>query len=291
MSSLEPGAAASGVEQQDAVGDGATGPAPPHDVAVFVTGGASGIGAAVALLAAERGGRVAVVDADADGAEATAQAAREGGAPAVLALRADVRDEAQLDAALERCTRELGCPAAVLANAGIEVNGPAHELALSDWERVLAVNLTGAFLTARLTIRRLLDAGRTGSIVCTSSPSAFVGHAGGGNAAYGASKGGLSAMVRSLAIDHAGDGIRVNAVVPGATDTPILLAGVPAAERAREHARLTAAAREQIPLRRMAEPAEIARAVLWLWSGESSYVTGSHLVCDGGLMAKSANTF
>lgn len=272
-------------------GDAVLGGAARDDVAVFVTGGASGIGAAVALLAAERGARVAVVDADADGAEATAQAARDRGAPAALALGADVRDETQLEAALARCTAELGLPAAVLANAGIEVNRPAHALALHDWERVLAVNLTGAFLTARLAIRRLLDAGRPGSVVCTSSPSAFVGHAGGGNAAYGASKGGLSAMVRSLAIDYAGDGIRVNAVVPGATDTPILLAGVPAAERAREHARLTAAAREQIPLGRMAAPAEIARAVLWLWSDDSSYVTGSHLVCDGGLMAKSANTF
>lgn len=259
--------------------------------AVFVTGAASGIGAAVALLAAQRGARVAVVDADARGAEATAARALERGAPAALALAADVRDEAQLDAALERCAGELGAPAAVLANAGVEVNVPAHELALADWERVLAVNLTGAFLTARLAIRRLLAAGLPGSVVCTSSPSAFVGHAGGGNAAYGASKGGLSALVRSLAIDYAGDGIRVNAVVPGATDTPILLAGVPEAERERTHAELTAAAAEQIPLRRMAEPVEIARAVLWLWSQESSYVTGSHLICDGGLMAKSANTF
>lgn len=267
------------------------GASPGRDDVAFVTGGASGIGSAVALLAAERGARVAVVDADADGAEATARAARERGAPAALALGADVRDEAQLDAALARCAEELGVATAVLANAGIEVNGPAHRLALSDWERVLAVNLTGAFLTARLAIGRLLEAGRAGSVVCTSSPSAFVGHAGGGNAAYGASKGGISAMVRSLAIDYAGDGIRVNAVVPGATDTPILLAGVPAGERERTHARLVAAAAEQIPLGRMAAPAEVARAVLWLWSPESSYVTGSHLICDGGLMAKSANTF
>jgi NAD(P)-dependent dehydrogenase (short-subunit alcohol dehydrogenase family) len=259
--------------------------------AVFVTGAASGIGAAVALLAAQRGARVAIVDHDAVGADAVAEQALRLGAPGALALTADVRDEAQVQQALTRCAAELGEPVAVLANAGVEVNRAAHELPLGDWQRVIDVNLTGAFLTARAAIGRLLEQGATGSIVCTSSPAAFTGHAGGGNAAYAASKGGLSAMVRSLAIDYAGQGIRVNAVVPGATDTPILLAGVAEAERERTYATLLEQAADQIPLRRMGTPAEVARAVLWLWSDESSYVTGSHLVCDGGLMAKSANTF
>jgi NAD(P)-dependent dehydrogenase (short-subunit alcohol dehydrogenase family) len=119
-------------------------------------------------------------------------------------------------------------------------------------------------------------------VVCTSSPAAFVGHAGGGNAAYAASKGGISAMVRSLALDYAPYGIRVNAVVPGATDTPLL-------GDARDE--IAERAREEIPLGRLAAPAEVAEAVLWLWSDAASYVTGSHLVVDGGLMAKSANTF
>jgi NAD(P)-dependent dehydrogenase (short-subunit alcohol dehydrogenase family) len=130
----------------------------------------------------------------------------------------------------------------------------------------------------------MLAAGATGSVVCTSSPSAFVGFAGGGNAAYAASKGGISALVRSLALDYAAHGIRVNAVVPGATDTPLLTAGAP-----REQ--ILERARKEIPLGRLGEPAEVAEAVVWLWSDAAGYVTGSHLVVDGGLMAKSANTF
>ena len=97
-------------------------------------------------------------------------------------------------------------------------------------------------------------------------------------------------MVRSLAIDYAADGIRVNGVVPGATDTPLVTLAVPLDERAVMHRRVVEQAREQIPLGRMAEPAEVAEAVTWLWSDAASYVTGSHLVVDGGLMAKSANT-
>jgi NAD(P)-dependent dehydrogenase (short-subunit alcohol dehydrogenase family) len=128
----------------------------------------------------------------------------------------------------------------------------------------------------------MLAAGRGGSVVCTSSPAAFVGFAGGGNAAYAASKGGISALVRSLALDYAPHGIRVNAVVPGATDTQ-LLGG--------DREQLIDRARREVPLGRLAAPAEVAEAVLWLWSDAASYVTGSHLVVDGGLMAKSANTF
>jgi len=205
----------------------------------------------------------------------------------VLGIEADVGDEAAVERALARCRDELGVPTAVLANAGVEVNGAAHELPLARWEQLLQVNLTGAFLTARHAIRAMLDADLGGSVVCTSSPSAFVGFAGGGNAAYAASKGGISALVRSLALDYAAAGIRVNAVVPGATDTPLLTGG----EKAAARERLIEQAAEQIPLGRLGTPDEIAGAVMWLWSEVASYVTGSHLVVDGGLMAKSANTF
>jgi NAD(P)-dependent dehydrogenase (short-subunit alcohol dehydrogenase family) len=235
----------------------------------LVTGAGSGIGAAVARAAARAGMRVAALDLR--GLDAL-----DGD---ILALEADVRDEESLAGALARCRERLGIPTAVLANAGIERNGPAHAIPLGDWDETLQVNLTGAFLTARHAIAAMLETGTPGSVVCTSSPAAFVGFAGGGNAAYAASKGGVSALVRSLALDYAADGIRVNAVVPGATATP-LLGDVPD-ERVRE----------QIPLRRLGTPDDVADAVLWLWSDASSYVTGSHLVVDGGLLAKSANTF
>jgi len=258
---------------------------------VFVTGAASGIGAAVALAAAKAGARVAALDVDGERVAEVARKAERAGATQVLGLKADVSDEVAVARTVARCREELGVPTAVLANAGIELNAPAHEIPLVQWQRLLDVNLTGAFLTARHTIRAMLDAGVGGSVVCTSSPSAFIGFAGGENAAYAASKGGVSALVRSLALDYAGAGIRVNAIVPGATDTPLLTLGVADDERAAARARLVAAAAEQIPVGRLGTPDEVAGAVLWLWSDAAAYVTGSHLVVDGGLMAKSANTF
>jgi 3-oxoacyl-[acyl-carrier protein] reductase len=118
-----------------------------------------------------------------------------------------------------------------------------------------------------------------------------VGFAGGHNAAYAASKGGISALIRSLALDYASVGIRVNGVVPGATDTPLLTVSVPAEERTELRERIIERARQQVPLGRLGTPDEVANAVLWLWSDAASYVTGSHLVVDGGLLAKSANDF
>ena len=256
------------------------------DRVVVITGAASGIGRATALRCAERGASLALLDRD-EAVETVRVEAGEQGAARAIALRCDVADESEVAAAIDACADQLGTPTALAANAGVEINGPAHALPLADWHRVIEVNLTGAFLTCRHVIRRLLESGQPGSIVCTSSPSAFVGFAGGGNGAYGASKGGVSALVRSLAIDYAGAGIRVNAVVPGATDTPLLRAGQPA----RVHGELDRQAVEQIPLRRLAEPREIANAIVWLLGDESSYVTGTHLVCDGGLLATSANTF
>jgi NAD(P)-dependent dehydrogenase (short-subunit alcohol dehydrogenase family) len=258
---------------------------------IIVTGAASGIGRAVALACAERGARVGVLDIDADVAGEVADEARRLGAPDAVPLACDVSDEDDVEEAFAHCVARLGTPSGLHANAGIEINQLAHHMALADWQRVLQVNLTGTFLCCRRAIGAMIDGGRGGSIVCTSSPSAFVGFAGGGNGAYGASKGGISALVRSLAIDYAPHGIRVNAVVPGATDTPLLLLDTPVSDRSQARDELLRQAGRQIPLGRLAQPGEIANAVTWLLSEQASYVTGSHLICDGGLMAKSANTF
>lgn len=252
---------------------------------VAVTGAGSGIGRAVLLAAAARGARVAALDVNEAAAASVAEEALAAGAARAVAVRCDVASEPSVAAAFDTVSAAVGDPGAVFANAGIEVNAALHEFPAGDWERVVAVNLVGVFLTCREALRRLVDAGRGGSVVCTSSPAAFVGHSGGGNSAYAASKGGVTAFVRSAALDYAPYGIRVNAVVPGATDTAMLTAG------GADPDRLRAAAAIQIPLGRLGRPDEVAAAVLWLLSGESSYVTGSHLVCDGGLMAKSANDF
>lgn len=257
---------------------------------MLVTGAASGIGAAVVLAAAREGARVAALDVDREGVEQVAAEAQQAGAAHVLGLTADVSDEAAVAQALTRCERDLGLPGAVLANAGVELNGPPHEMPLDTWRRQLDVNLTGAFLIVKHTIGRMVRQGAAGSVVCTSSPAAFFGFAGGGNAAYAASKGGVSAMVRSLAVDYAKAGIRVNAVVPGAIDTPLLTCGVPEDQRDAAHEQIVEKSATEIPAGRLGTPAEVAAAVLWLWSDAASYVTGSHLVVDGGLTARGANT-
>jgi NAD(P)-dependent dehydrogenase (short-subunit alcohol dehydrogenase family) len=262
-----------------------------EDRAVIVTGGGSGIGRAVALLCAERGARVAVLDLRNDEAEHTAEEALRRGARRAISVQCDVGIESEVESALVRCRHELGGPSGIFANAGVELNGPAHEMTYETWNRVITTNLTGIFLTCKYALRAMVENGEGGAIVCTSSPAAFVGFAGGGNGPYAASKGGVSALVRALALDYAPYGVRINAVVPGATDTPMMWAGFPAAEREAARRGVEEKAKNEIPLGRLARPEEPARAVLWLLSDESSYVTGSHLVCDGGILAKGPNTF
>jgi NAD(P)-dependent dehydrogenase (short-subunit alcohol dehydrogenase family) len=258
--------------------------------AVLVTGAASGIGRATALLCVSRGVAVAATDRDQDGLGSLADEAKAFRGR-LLTLPGDVTFEPDVERIVAEASDVLGTLVRVVASAGIEINAAPHELPAADWDRVLQTNLTGTFLTCRVALRSMVDAQVGGSIVCLSSPAAFVGFAGGGNAAYAASKGGVSALVRTLAIDYARYGIRVNAVVPGATDTPMLLSAVPAQERAAARDELVERAAHEVPLGRLAQPAEIAQAVAWLLSDQASYVTGSHLVCDGGLLAKSANTF
>lgn len=258
--------------------------------AVLVTGAASGIGRATALLWTSRGGTVAATDRDEDGLRSLAEQA-VGSRGRLLTLPGDVTSEHDVEQVFAEARDALGPVVKVVASAGIEINAAMHELSAAEWDRVLRTNLSGTFLTCKIALKTMVDAHAGGSIVCLSSPAAFVGFAGGGNAAYAASKGGVSAFVRSLAIDYARYGIRVNAVVPGATDTPLLVAGVSVQDRGSARAELVERAAREVPLGRLAHPAEIAQAVAWLLSDQASYVTGSHLVCDGGLLAKSANTF
>lgn len=258
---------------------------------VVVTGAGAGIGRAAVLACARLGARVAALDIDESAANAVADEASGLGASTSLGLGCDVTDEAAVRTTLDRAWSALGPFDGVFANAGVEIGAPLHEFATGDWRRVLEVNLVGVFLTCRESLRLLVHAGARASIVCTSSPSAFVGFSGGGNSAYAASKGGVSAFVRSAAIDYGPAGIRVNAVVPGATDTAMLLSGVPAEQVATESRRIVKASRTQVPLGRLARPEEVASAVVWLLSDDSSYVTGTNLVCDGGLLAKSPNNF
>lgn len=245
---------------------------------ILVTGGARGIGFAVARLAARAGVPVAIVDRDRDALERAAAAL--GGD--CLLIACDVRDEAQVRAAFETALTELGSLHGVVASAGIDRAAPFHELATQDLDDLLAVNLRGTALTCREALKHMLPA-EAGSIVCVSSPFAQVGGAA-GTGAYSASKGGVSALVRALAVEYGPRGIRVNAVLPGPTETDLMWAGVEAADVPRMRAQVAT----EVPLQRLADPEEPARAALWLLSDQASYVTGAHLVCDGGVLAKAS---
>jgi NAD(P)-dependent dehydrogenase (short-subunit alcohol dehydrogenase family) len=251
---------------------------------VVITGGAAGIGRATALLCAERGDRVAILDRDEAGAQKTAEDALKCGAAAAVGLGCDVREESEVECAFRHVCSRIGAPYGIFANAGIDIGGMIHELPIEKWHYLLQTNLTGVFLACKHGVRMMLDAKIGGSIVCTSSPTSFVALRSGGAGAYSATKAGISALVRCLAVDYAQFGIRVNAIVPGATETGMMWNNVASSAIPAMREQLN----REIPLGRLAEPEDPARCVLWLLSNDSAYVTGSHLICDGGILAKAS---
>jgi NAD(P)-dependent dehydrogenase (short-subunit alcohol dehydrogenase family) len=232
----------------------------------LVTGASSGIGRATATALAREGASVALVALPGD--ELDAAAAECGG----RAIAADVGDPG----AVADAFAQAGPVDAVFNNAGISIVAPIAETTDEQWQRQLRTNLTGSFNVAREAARGMLARGR-GAIVNTASELALTGQA--GYAAYTATKGGVLAMTRALAAELASAGIRVNAVCPGAVDTPLLRAEFatapdPDAERAENE--------RSIALGRLGAPEDIARVVVFLLSDEAAYVTGSHYVVDGG---------
>jgi NAD(P)-dependent dehydrogenase (short-subunit alcohol dehydrogenase family) len=250
----------------------------------IITRGGGGIGRATALLCARRGDKIAVLDKDAAAAARTSEEAMHCGSPLALGLASDVSSETQVARAFAESESRLGPCYGVFANAGMDVGGFIHELAIETWQQVISTKLTGVFLTCKHALRQMLAAQIAGSIVCASSPCGLVALAAGGVGAYSATKGGISALSRCMAVDYARSGIRVNAIAPGATETGMMWNHVPADEIAGMRTQVNS----EIPLGRIAQPDEPARAVLWLLSDESAYVTGSHLVCDGGILAKAS---
>jgi NAD(P)-dependent dehydrogenase (short-subunit alcohol dehydrogenase family) len=256
---------------------------PVLDGPVLVTGAASGIGRAAALHAATGGAAVAAVDVDGGGARTTADAAMAAGARAAIGIECDLRDEAAVTDAFARTVEAVGTPAGVVCAAGIDRGGLAHELSAETWDEVVETNLRGTFFTCRAALRGFLAAQIPGSVVCVSSPLGRVA-APGGTSAYSASKAGISALVRTLAVDYAQYGIRVNAVLPGPTETALMWANVAPDDRAAMRKTIEC----EVPLGRLADPEEPANAILWLLSPQASYVTGSELACDGGILARAA---
>jgi NAD(P)-dependent dehydrogenase (short-subunit alcohol dehydrogenase family) len=243
----------------------------------LITGAASGIGRETAHLFAGEGANVVVADRDAEAARVTAQAIADAGGRA-HAVTVDVSQAAAMAAAVAEAERVYGALHVLFNNAGIfpDEDGLPVDTPETVWERVIDVNLKGVFLGCKFGIPALLRAGG-GSIINTASFVAVVGAAT-AQIAYTASKGGVLAMTREIAVAYAKQGIRANALCPGPVDTPLLqqLLADPAA-RAR---RLV-----HVPMGRLAQAGEIARAVLFLASDESSYVNGATFLVDGGITA------
>jgi len=249
----------------------------------LVTGAASGIGRSTARLFARAGAAVAVCDIDVDGASRVAEAiASEGGMAS--AFPCDVGVAAGVEAAVAAAMQEFGRLDAVAACAGLARHGKAPDFSEADWDLVIDTNLKGLFLTAKYTIP-VLAAGGGGAIVTLSSVNASASAR--TIPAYAASKGGIASMTRTLALDHAAEGIRVNCVVPGSVDTQLLRAS--AARRYPENPQgaIDEWGRKH-PLGRVLLPDEIAHAILFLASPEASGITGAMLTVDGGLTAQLA---
>jgi NAD(P)-dependent dehydrogenase (short-subunit alcohol dehydrogenase family) len=239
----------------------------------LVTGGGSGIGHATAELLAEAGAAVCLLDRRAD---AVTEAAAKLGTGRVTA---DVADPASAAAGVRAATEALGGPIDVLVNAaGIYRIAPLVDLQTEEWDEVMDTNLRGSFLVAREVVRGLLAAGRGGAVVNVSSIAGLIADGTEPAAHYNASKAGVIALTKQMAIEWAPHGIRVNAVCPGLIDTPMLrMMDDPQAGRAYLDAR--------VPLRRLGRASEVARVILFLASDAASYVTGVAVPVDGGLTA------
>ena len=240
---------------------------------VIVTGGASGIGQATALLLAGHGCRVTIADFnDAAGEETVSRIHAEQGQAQYV--HTDVTDEAAVAAMVAESVRAFGPLHGAVNAAGVPMCGKRfHELSVSDLERNLDVNLRGVFHCMQHEIRAMLTEGR-GSVVNIASTAATVGVPRGSD--YCASKAGVLGLTRGAAADYATDGIRVNAVLPGATLTPMLQATIDQDDKAEG---LIAASH---PMNRAAQPREIATSIIWLLSDDASFVTGIGLPIDGG---------
>jgi NAD(P)-dependent dehydrogenase (short-subunit alcohol dehydrogenase family) len=239
-----------------------------------VTGASSGIGRETAIRLCWEGASVGLIARRSEGLD---EIVSEIGPDAeAISLPADCADEASISTAIDRAAATFGGLDIIVSNAGIELLGEddrVDRLDLAVWHRLLQNNLDGQFLTCEHGIRHLLASGG-GAVVCVGSNCGHLGMAT-NEPAYSASKGGVFAMMRVMAIDYAREGIRVNMVVPGFIDTPMNEPVMRDVEELRYWS-------NQIPLGRAGTAAECAAAILWLASDEASYCVGTALVVDGG---------
>jgi glucose 1-dehydrogenase len=248
---------------------------------VLVTGGTSGIGQAIAVRFAEYGANVAInylntpdeATETEDKVRACLKQVQQQGVRDVL-VQGDVSKEGDVVRMFEDAVDQLGGIDVLINNAGIQISKPSHELSAADFDKVIGVNLRGSFLCAREAIKRFLEAGTSGSIINISSVHQLIPKP--NYVGYSASKGGMQNLTRTLALEYAGNNIRVNAIGPGASVTPINRAWIDDAVR-REM--LTA----HIPMARAGTSDEMAAVTCFLASDDAAYITGQTIFVDGGL--------
>ncbi|MDN3428513.1 SDR family NAD(P)-dependent oxidoreductase [Microbacterium sp. APC 3898] len=241
-----------------------------QDKVAVITGGVSGIGAKTAELFIEEGAKVVLVDMNAEKGKAFEAELKAKNAD-VLFVEANITDEEQVKNIFKETIAKYGRVDVLFNNAGIGRVQPTEDLEYSEWRNTVNVDLDGVFLVAREGIREMLKTGG-GTIVNTASMYGWVGSP--GSAAYNAAKGGVLNLTRSLALEYATRNIRVNSLAPGFIDTPII------PEESKEQLR------SMTPMQRLGKSEEMAKAVLFMASDDSSFMTGNTLTVDGGYTAQ-----
>lgn len=253
--------------------------------AIVVTGGTSGIGRAAAIMFAAEGGKIAFCGRNEERGRKVEQEIKAAGGEALF-IRADVREESDIRNLVDRTVQTYGALNVAFNNAGISIERPLHEYSAQEWDDVINTDLRGVFLCMKYQIPAMLAAGG-GAIVVTSSSNAIATSAKRG--AYSAAKRGLVGLVQSAALEYASQGIRINTLIPGTTDTPMIrrLAGMEAIPDAAWHAAMGQWAKSNVPgMQRLATAEEVAAFAVTLASDDHPFITGAQLVIDGGKTAK-----
>jgi NAD(P)-dependent dehydrogenase (short-subunit alcohol dehydrogenase family) len=244
----------------------------------LISGGASGIGRATALLFAREGAKLGLADINLKGGEAVEQEINANGGEAVF-IGCDVSQASDCQRTVQDTIAKLGGLDILFNNAGIIQRAAVPNISEADWDRVMAVNVKSVFLLSKYAIPAMVNAGG-GVIINTASGWGLVG--GPQAASYCASKGAVVLLTKAMALDHGEQNIRVNCICPGDTETPLLIAEAEQLGEPRHHFLAEAAQR---PLQRLGQPEDVAQAALYLASEAAAFVTGTALVVDGGGLA------
>lgn len=239
----------------------------------FVTGGARGIGKCYAYALAEAGANIAIVDVNLEAAQATADEIQKATGQKMMAIKADITNQEEVDAMVAAIVEEFGHLDIAFCNAGIGWNGPVEDDTKDNWDHIIQVNLNGTFVTAQAAGRQMLKQGK-GSIVCTASMSAHITNVPQKECSYAASKAGVIAMARNMAVEWSDRNVRVNTISPGYMATEMTISD-PNLEP------LIQTWEKLIPVGRMGNPEELQAIAVYLAGDMSSYTTGADFRIDG----------